>query len=146
MRIKKIKRVIIINQENPHEIIGIVTQATLVNAIRTSVLERTFRPYRVLVREHYKPIAGNLGFLMQFAGVLMISCTSCNVFRRKQICNRNIFSSCSHINNRICIKHIRRKKPPQSKAIINCCCIRFCVIEYFWEFAIYVCKSFLEGH
>ena len=73
MRIKKIKRVIIINQENPYEIIGIVTQATLANAIRTSVLERTFRPYRVLVREHYKPIAGNLGFLMQFAGVLMIS-------------------------------------------------------------------------
>jgi trk system potassium uptake protein len=73
MRIKKIKRVIIINQDNPREIIGIVTQATLANAIRTSVLERTFRPYRVLVREHYKPIAGNLGFLMQFAGVLMIA-------------------------------------------------------------------------
>jgi len=36
------------------------------------VLENTFRPYRVLVREHYKPIAGNLGFLMQFAGILMI--------------------------------------------------------------------------
>jgi len=72
MRIKKIKRVLIINQDNPVEIIGIVTQATLANAIRTSVLERTFRPYRVLVREHYKPIAGNLGFLMQFAGVLMI--------------------------------------------------------------------------
>jgi trk system potassium uptake protein TrkH len=27
----------------------------------------------VLVREHYKPIAGNLGFLMQFAGILMIA-------------------------------------------------------------------------
>ncbi len=46
MRIKKIKRVLIINQENPDEIIGIVTQATLANAIRTSVLERTFRPYQ----------------------------------------------------------------------------------------------------
>lgn len=72
MRIKKIKRVLIISQDNVDEIIGIVTQSTLANAIRASVLERTFRPYRVLVREHYKPIAGNLGFLMQFAGVLMI--------------------------------------------------------------------------
>jgi trk system potassium uptake protein len=73
MRIKKIKRVLILNQDNPDEIMGILTQSTLANAIRTSVLERTFRPYRVLVREHYKPIAGNLGFLMQFAGVLMIA-------------------------------------------------------------------------
>lgn len=73
MRIKKIKRIPITEPENQHKIIGIITQMTLANAIRTSVLERTFRPYRVLVREYYKPIAGNLGFLMQFAGILMIS-------------------------------------------------------------------------
>jgi trk system potassium uptake protein len=53
--------------------VGIVPQVALSNAVRTSVLEGTFRPYRVLVREHYKPIAGNLGFLMQFAGILMIA-------------------------------------------------------------------------
>src|SRR6476469_7518475 len=47
MRIKKIKRVLILNQDNPDEIMGILTQSTLANAIRTSVLERTFRPYRV---------------------------------------------------------------------------------------------------
>jgi len=73
MKVKKIKRIPIINQENPYEMLGIVTQTVLANAIRTSVLEQTFRPYRVLVREHYKPIAGNLGFLMQFAGILMIA-------------------------------------------------------------------------
>lgn len=64
MRARVIKRVPITNLENQNTIIGIVTQVALANAIRTSVLERTFRPYRVLVREHYKPIAGNLGFLM----------------------------------------------------------------------------------
>ncbi|MGN6349652.1 MAG: potassium transporter TrkG [Candidatus Nitrosocosmicus sp.] len=73
MRIRKIKRIPVTESENSQKIIGIVTQSTLANAIRTSVLERTFRPYRVLVREHYKPIAGNLGFLMQFAGILMIA-------------------------------------------------------------------------
>jgi trk/ktr system potassium uptake protein len=73
MKVSKIKRIPITNQENQQAIIGIITQTALANAIRTSVLERTFRPYRILVREHYKPIAGNLGFLMQFAGILMIA-------------------------------------------------------------------------
>jgi trk system potassium uptake protein len=73
MRAKVIKRIPITTLENQHTIVGIVTQVALANAVRTSVLERTFRPYRVLVREHYKPIAGNLGFLMQFAGILMIA-------------------------------------------------------------------------
>src|SRR6476646_6446480 len=72
MRVRKIKRIPITESENSQLIIGIVTQMALANAIRTSVLEQTFRPYKLLVREHYKPIAGNLGFLMQFAGVLMI--------------------------------------------------------------------------
>jgi hypothetical protein len=44
-------------------IVGIVTQVAVANAVRTSVLKRTFRPIWVLVREWYKPIAGNLGFL-----------------------------------------------------------------------------------
>ncbi len=73
MRVRAIKRVPITTSENQDSIVGIVTQVALANAIRTSVLERTFRPYRVLVREHYKPIVGNLGFLMQFAGILMIA-------------------------------------------------------------------------
>ena len=73
MRVKVIKRVPVTTPENQNAIVGIVTQVALANAVRTSVLERTFRPYRVLVRERYKPIAGNLGFLMQFAGILMIA-------------------------------------------------------------------------
>ncbi|HSA75435.1 MAG TPA: potassium transporter TrkG, partial [Candidatus Nitrosocosmicus sp.] len=43
------------------------------NAIRTSVLERQFRSYRVVIRERYKPIWGNLGFILQFAGLLFIA-------------------------------------------------------------------------
>lgn len=36
------------------------------------LLEKTFRPYRAVIREHYKPIWGNLGFILQFAGLLFI--------------------------------------------------------------------------
>jgi len=69
MRLNAIKRVPV--TDNIH-ILGIVTQEGLANAIRTSVLEQTFRPYRTVIREHYKPIMSNLGFILQFAGFLLI--------------------------------------------------------------------------
>ncbi|HJU58502.1 MAG TPA: potassium transporter TrkG, partial [Nitrososphaeraceae archaeon] len=74
MRIYKIKRVPIIDFHHKHEqkIIGIVTQKSLADAIRNSVIEKTFTSYRVTIKENYKPIFGNLGFIMQFAGILMI--------------------------------------------------------------------------
>jgi len=53
-------------------VIGIVTQKAIADSVRTSVLENTFRKYRSSLRERYKPILGNLGFVMQFAGVLVI--------------------------------------------------------------------------
>ena len=61
--------------DNNNKIIGIVTQETLAYAVRGSVIERTFRPYRtyrIMVVQGYKPIIGNLGFLLQFAGIFMI--------------------------------------------------------------------------
>ena len=70
MRVNVIKRIPIIDDE---KVLGIVTQEGLANAIRTSVLEKTFRTYRVIIREHYKPILANLGFLLQFAGILFIA-------------------------------------------------------------------------
>ncbi len=70
MRVNVIKRIPIIDDE---KVLGIVTQEGLANAIRTSVLEKTFRSYRVIIREHYKPILANLGFLLQFAGILFIA-------------------------------------------------------------------------
>lgn len=69
MRLNVIKRVPV--TDNVH-ILGIVTQEGLANIIRTSVLEQTFRPYRTVIREHYKPIMSNLGFILQFAGFLLI--------------------------------------------------------------------------
>lgn len=69
MRLNTIKRVPVTDNIR---ILGIVTQEGLANAIRTSVLEQTFRPYRTIVREHYKPIMSNLGFILQFAGFLFI--------------------------------------------------------------------------
>jgi trk system potassium uptake protein TrkH len=69
MRLNVIKRIPI--TDNIH-ILGVVTQEGLAHAIRTSVLEKTFRPYRAVIREHYKPIWGNLGFILQFAGLLFI--------------------------------------------------------------------------
>jgi len=70
MRVNVIKRIPIIDDE---KVLGIVTQEGLANAIRTSVLEKTFRSYRVIVREHSKPILANLGFILQFSGILLIA-------------------------------------------------------------------------
>jgi trk system potassium uptake protein TrkH len=70
MRLNVIKRIPIVDDE---KVLGIITQEGLANAIRTSVLEKTFRSYRVIIREHYKPILANLGFLLQFAGILFIA-------------------------------------------------------------------------
>ena len=70
MRVNAIKHIPVTDNI---KIFGIVTQEELANAIRTSVLERKFRSYRAAVREHYKPIIGNLGFVMQFAGILLVA-------------------------------------------------------------------------
>jgi trk system potassium uptake protein TrkH len=73
MRVQKIKRVPIVDSHNKNaQIIGIVTQKFLAEAIRNSVIEKTFKSYRVSIKENYKPIFGNIGFIMQFAGILMI--------------------------------------------------------------------------
>ena len=78
MRSNKIKRLPVVTESKDNDnskILGIVTQESLAYAIRQSVIEKTFRPYRtyrIMVIQGYKPIIGNLGFLMQFAGILMI--------------------------------------------------------------------------
>jgi trk system potassium uptake protein len=80
MRKNRIKRLPVTadkigNYISNSKIIGIVKQETLAYAVRGSVIERTFRPYRtyrIMVVQGYKPIIGNLGFLLQFAGIFMI--------------------------------------------------------------------------
>jgi trk system potassium uptake protein TrkH len=69
MRLNQIKRIPIADTSG---ILGVVTQEALANAVRTSVIERTFSRYRSLFREQYKPILGNLGILLQFSGILLV--------------------------------------------------------------------------
>jgi trk system potassium uptake protein len=54
------------------EIIGTVTLEYLAEVIRISVIEKTFRGYRKVIREHYKPIFANVAIILQFAGLLMV--------------------------------------------------------------------------
>ena len=69
MRLNQIKRIPVADTLG---ILGLVTQEALANAVRTSVLERTFSRYRGLVREQYKPILGNLGIVLQFSAILLV--------------------------------------------------------------------------
>ena len=69
MRLNQIKRIPVADSSG---ILGIVTQESLANAVRTSVIERTFSRYRSLITEQYKPILGNLGILLQFSGILLV--------------------------------------------------------------------------
>ena len=69
MRLNQIKRIPVADSSG---ILGVVTQETLANAVRTSVIERTFSRYRSLIREQYKPVLGNLGILLQFSGILLV--------------------------------------------------------------------------
>src|SRR5918998_6345996 len=69
MRLHEIKRIPVADSSG---ILGIVTQESLANAVRTSVIERTFSRYRSLITEQYKPVLGNLGILLQFSGILLV--------------------------------------------------------------------------
>jgi trk system potassium uptake protein TrkH len=69
MRLNQIKRIPI---ADTFGILGVVTQEALANAVRTSVIERTFSRYRSLIREQYKPILGNLGIVLQFSAILLV--------------------------------------------------------------------------
>jgi trk system potassium uptake protein TrkH len=72
MRTYKIKHLPVTDVTNKEQIIGTVTQEYLAEAIRVAVLEKTFRGYRKIIREHYKPIFANVAIILQFAGLLMI--------------------------------------------------------------------------
>jgi trk system potassium uptake protein TrkH len=60
------------NDDNEKKIIGTVTQQYLSEIIRIAVVEKTFRSYRKIIREHYKPIFANVAIIMQFSGLLMV--------------------------------------------------------------------------
>ncbi|HEY5737957.1 MAG TPA: potassium transporter TrkG [Nitrososphaeraceae archaeon] len=72
MRVHKIKHLPVTDSTNQEKIIGTVTLEYLAEAIRIAVIEKTFRSYRKIIREHYKPIFANVAIIMQFTGLLMI--------------------------------------------------------------------------
>src|SRR5215207_5310186 len=74
MRAHNIKHLPVTDSTSNHEgeILGTVTQQYLAEIIRIAVVEKTFRGYRKVVREHYKPIFANVAIILQFAGLLMV--------------------------------------------------------------------------
>ena len=76
MRTHKIKHLPVTdgtnNEDEGKKIIGTVTQEYLAEVIRVAVIEKTFRSYRKIIREHYKPIFANVAIILQFAGLLMV--------------------------------------------------------------------------
>src|SRR5262245_39210711 len=59
MKLNGIKRIPV---KDTYGIVGIVTQKALADAVRVSVLEKTFRQYRSTFRDRYRAILANLGF------------------------------------------------------------------------------------
>ena len=80
MRIQKIKRVPIVDSHNKsaQKIIGIVIQKALAETIRNSVIEKTFKSYRVSIKENYKPIFGTSRFY--YAICRNLNDCSCNIW------------------------------------------------------------------
>ncbi|HEU4482659.1 MAG TPA: CBS domain-containing protein, partial [Nitrososphaeraceae archaeon] len=76
MRSNKIKHLPVTdstdNDDEGKKIIGTVTQEYLAEVIRIAVIEKTFRSYRKIIREHYKPIFANVAIILQFSGLLMV--------------------------------------------------------------------------
>ena len=75
MRVHKIKHLAVTDSTNNGEgkkIIGTVTQHNLAEIIRIAVIEKTFRSYRKIIREHYKPIFANVSIILQFSGLRMV--------------------------------------------------------------------------
>ncbi|MGZ5550603.1 MAG: potassium transporter TrkG [Nitrososphaeraceae archaeon] len=76
MRAHKIKHLPVTDSTNndveEKKIIGTVTQEYLAEVIRIAVIEKTFRSYRKIIREHYKPIFANVAIILQFSGLLMV--------------------------------------------------------------------------
>ena len=72
MHAHKIKHLPVTDITNKEQIIGTVTQEYLAEVIRIAVVEKTFRSYRKIIREHYKPIFANIAIILQFTRLLMV--------------------------------------------------------------------------
>lgn len=69
MREHKIKRLPILKGD---DVIGLVTQEALTSLICDSVIRKSFRVHGKSFKQRSKPIIGNLGLVLQFAGILLV--------------------------------------------------------------------------
>src|SRR5215203_5813929 len=136
MRTHKIKHLPVTDSTNNNDkekIIGTVTQQYLAEIIRIAVIEKTFRSYRKIIREHYKPIFANVAIIMQFTGLLMVVPALLGTLWGEWQSSIGIYlafvgmSLTGYIMNTL-----GEKKSTQSKTIIHCCCIKFCIVKSFW--------------
>ena len=137
MRAHKIKHLPVTdstsNDDEEKKIIGAVTQEYLAEVIRIAVVEKTFRSYRKIIREHYKPIFANLAIILQFTGLLMVVPALLGTVLGEWQSSIGIYlafvgmSLTGYIMNTL-----GEKKSTQSKTIIHCCCIKFCIVKSFW--------------
>jgi trk system potassium uptake protein len=132
MRIHKIKHLPVTDITNKEQIIGTVTQEYLAEVIRIAVIEKTFRGYRKIIREHYKPIFANVAIIMQFSGLLLVVPALLGTILGEWQSSVGIYFICRDVFNRICHEYIRRKKSTQSKTIVYCCRVKFCIVESIW--------------
>ena len=117
MRSNKIKHLPVTDNTNNNneegKIIGTVTQEYLAEVIRIAVIEKTFRSYRKIIREHYKPIFANVAIILQFSIFWLTNGCTCITrynFRRMAIFNWDLLGICGNVFNRLYYEYIRRKK------------------------------------
>src|ERR687891_1824917 len=134
---------------NNGKIIGIVTQETLAYAVRGSVIERTFRPYRtyrITVVQGYKPIIGNLGFLLQFAGIFMIVPAVLGAVLGETSSAAGIFLSFAAMSlTGFVLNAYGEKTPMNLRQTSIVMVLSFVLLSLFWKSAVYVCQSIFEG-
>lgn len=143
MRINKVKRIPITDNVT---IIGMVTQRTLADAVRTSVIETTFRSYRSVIREHYKPILGNLGFILQFAGILMIGPTYLGTALGETVSATGIFLAAVHLLGAgFILNAYGEKRPLNLKQASILIVTSFLVLSLFGSIPYMYVNPFREG-
>ena len=143
MRINQIKRIPITDNVS---IIGMVTQRALADAVRNAVIETTFRSYRVAIREHYKPILGNLGFILQFAGILMIAPTYLGTALGQNVSATGIFLAAVHLLGAgFVLNAYGEKRPLNLKQASILVITSFLVLSLFGSIPYIYVNPFREG-
>ena len=144
MRSRKIKHLPVADITNKEQIIGTVTQQYLAEAIRIAVVEKTFRSYRKVIREHYKPIFANVAIILQFSGLLMVIPALLGTILGEWKSSIGIYMAfVGMFLTGYVMNILGEKRSTQPKTIIYCCCSKLFFVKSVWESSLYVCQSIL---